>query len=199
MSDHLLWQLNDFSEAECLAGTLVIGNLNEDGLLQAGLEEIAAKSGFSLEEVETVLRKIQAFDPPGVAARDLRECLLIQARQFYPEEAVVRKILEDHLPQLAKKNYQAIAKDLGIPLEEVGRTARLIGELDPKPGRYYDETIPYITPDVFVYKIGDEYVVVLNEDGCASTRIIGIFSGNGPRPRGAPKNTSTTRSGRRSG
>jgi RNA polymerase sigma-54 factor len=174
LSDHLLWQLrlNDFSEAECLAGTLVIGNLNEDGLLQAGLEEIAAKSGFSLEEVETVLRKIQAFDPPGVAARDLRECLLIQARQFYPEEAVVRKILEDHLPQLAKKNYQAIAKDLGIPLEEVGRTARLIGELDPKPGRYYnDETIPYITPDVFVYKIGDEYVVVLNEDGLPKLRI----------------------------
>jgi RNA polymerase sigma-54 factor len=146
--------------------------LNEDGLLQAGLEEIAAKSGFSLEEVETVLRKIQAFDPPGVAARDLRECLLIQARQFYPEEAVVRKILEEHLPQLAKKNYQGIAKDLGVPLEEVGRAARLIGELDPKPGRYYnDETIPYITPDVFVYKIGEEYVVVLNEDGLPKLRI----------------------------
>ncbi len=174
LSDHLLWQLrlNDFTETECLAGTLVIGNLNEDGLLQAGLDEIAAKSGLTLEEAETVLRKIQAFDPPGVAARDLRECLLIQARQFYPEEVVLPKIIEDHLPQLAKRNYQAIGKDLGVPLEEVGRVARLIGELDPKPGRYYnDETIPYITPDVYVYKIGDEYVVVLNEDGLPKLRI----------------------------
>jgi RNA polymerase sigma-54 factor len=150
----------------------LIGNLNEDGLLQAGLEEIAAKSGLSLEEAEGVLSKVQAFDPPGVAARDLRECLLIQARQFYAEDVMVRKIIEDHLPQLAKKNYQALAKDLGVPLEEVGRAARLIAELDPKPGRYYsDETIPYITPDVYVYKIGDEYVVVLNEDGLPKLRI----------------------------
>jgi RNA polymerase sigma-54 factor len=174
LSDHLLWQLrlNDFSEAECLAGTLVIGNLNEDGLLQVGLEEIAAKSGFSLEEAETVLQKIQAFDPPGVAARDLRECLLIQARQLYPQDAVVQKIIEEHLPQLAKKAYQAIVKDLRISIEEVGRAARQIGELEPKPGRYYsDETTPYITPDVFVYKIGDEYVVVLNEDGLPKLRI----------------------------
>ena len=97
---------------------------------------------------------------------------MIQARQLYPQDSVVQKIIEEHLPQLARKNYQAIAKDLGIPLEEVGRAARLIGELDPKPGRYYnDETIPYITPDVFVYKIGDEYVVVLNEDGLPKLRI----------------------------
>lgn len=174
LSDHLLWQLrlNDFTETECLVGTLIIGNLNEDGMLQAGVEEISAKSGVSPEEVEAVLRKVQAFDPPGVGARDLRECLLIQARQFYPQDGVVQKILEEHLPQLAKKNYQAIAKDLGVPLEEIGRAARLIAELDPKPGRYYsDETIPYITPDVFVYKIGDEYVVVLNEDGLPRLRI----------------------------
>jgi RNA polymerase sigma-54 factor len=174
LSDHLLWQLrlNDFSEAECLVGTLIIGNLNEDGLLQAGLDEISAKSELNPEEVEAVLRKIQNFDPPGVGARDLRECLLIQARQLCPQEDVVQKILEEHLPQLARKNYQAIAKDLGVSLEEVGRTARLIGEMDPKPGlNYSDETTPYITPDVFVYKIGDEYVVVLNEDGLPKLRI----------------------------
>ncbi len=174
LSDHLLWQLrlNDFSEEECMVGTLVIGNLNDDGLLQVGLEEIAGKSGFGLEEVEKVVRKIQAFDPPGVATRDLRECLLIQAQQFYPQDTVVQRILEDHLPQLARRNYPAISKDLGIPIEEVARATRLIGELDPKPGRYYnDETIPYITPDVYVYKIGDEYVVTLNEDGLPKMRI----------------------------
>ena len=174
LSDHLLWQLrlNDFSEDECLIGTLVIGNLNEDGFLQAGGEEISAKSGFPPEDVEGVIRRVQGFDPTGVAARDLRECLLIQAQQFYPQETYVQKILQDHLPQLGKKNYQLIAKELGISLDEVIRVTRLISELDPKPGRYYsDETIPYITPDVYVYKIGDEYVVVLNEDGLPKLRI----------------------------
>jgi RNA polymerase sigma-54 factor len=84
----------------------------------------------------------------------------------------VHKVIEEHLNQLARRNYQAIAKDLGVALEEVGRAARLIGELEPRPGRYYnDDTIPYITPDVFVYKIGDEYVVVLNEDGLPKLRI----------------------------
>jgi RNA polymerase sigma-54 factor len=132
LADHLFWQLrlNDFNEDECLIGTLVIGNLNEDGLLQAGLEEIAAKSGCDPEGVEKVVRKIQAFDPPGVAARDLRECLLIQAQQYYPQEAVVRKILEDHLTQLGKRNYPAIAKDLGIPLEEVIRATNSIPNRD---------------------------------------------------------------------
>jgi RNA polymerase sigma-54 factor len=174
LSDHLLWQLrlNDFSEDECVIGTLVIGNLNEDGFLQAGVEEIMSKSGFPAEDVERVIRKIQAFDPTGVAARDLRECLVLQAQQFYPEDPVVQKILQDYLPQLAKKNYHGIAKELGVSLDEVVRATRLISDLDPKPGRYYsDETIPYITPDVYVYKIGDEYVVVLNEDGLPKLRI----------------------------
>jgi len=174
LSDHLLWQLrlNDFSEEERLIGTMIIGNLNEDGILQVSLEEIASQNGFDPATVEGVIRKVQAFDPPGVAARDLRECLILQAQQVFPGENLVQKIISDHLGLLAKRGYQAIAKELQVPMEEVVRVARLIGELEPKPARgFSEENIPYITPDVYVYKVGDEYIVVLNEDGLPKLRI----------------------------
>jgi len=174
LSDHLLWQLrlNDFSEEERLIGTMIIGNLNEDGQLQGSLEEIASQNGFDPATVERVIQKVQAFDPPGVAARDLRECLLLQAQQVFPGETLAQKIISDHLALLARKNYQAIAKELQVPMEEVVRITRLISELDPKPGRSFsEENIPYITPDVYVYKVGDEYIVVLNEDGLPKLRI----------------------------
>ena len=174
LSDQLLWQLrlNDFTEEERLIGTMIIGNLNEDGLLQVSLEEIASQNGFDPATVEGVIRKVQAFDPPGVAARDLRECLLLQAQQVFPGEKLAQRIISDHLGLLAKRNYQAIAKELQVPMEEVVRLARLISELDPKPGRgFSEENIPYITPDVYVYKVGDEYIVVLNEDGLPKLRI----------------------------
>ena len=172
--DHLLWQirLSNFDEEECMMATVIIGNLNEDGMLQGSLEEIAAQAGLDLSRMEKVIRKVQGLDPPGVAARDLKECLLLQAQQIYPDDSLVQRIIQGHLDHLGKKNYQLIAKELAISLEEVVRASRLICELDPKPGRAYsDETIPYIIPDVYIYKIGDEYVVVLNEDGMPKLRI----------------------------
>ena len=172
--DHLLWQirLSNFDEEECMMATVIIGNLNEDGMLQGSLEEIAAQAGLDLSRMEKVIQKVQGLDPPGVAARDLKECLLLQAQQIYPDDSLVQRIIQGHLDHLGKKNYQLIAKELAISLEEVVRASRLICELDPKPGRAYsDETIPYIIPDVYIYKIGDEYVVVLNEDGMPKLRI----------------------------
>lgn len=174
LAEHLLWQLrlSNFDEEECIIGTLIIGNLNEDGFLQYPLEEIAVQSGFPLAKMEGVLKKIQAFDPPGVAARDLRECLLIQARQIYGGNPIVIKIIENYLDQLGRKNYQAIAKGLGISWEEVVQASRLISVLDPRPGRAYsEENVQYVIPDVYVYKIGDDYVVVLNEDALPKLRI----------------------------
>lgn len=174
LSDHLLWQLrlNHFSEDERLIGTLIIGNLNEDGLLQVSLEEIGAQSGFDPETVQKVMQRVQTFDPPGVAARDLRECLLLQAQQLFPQELLMQRIISSHLNILAKKGYQSLARELGVPLEEIIRSTRLISELDPRPGRRFsDDNIPYITPDVYVFKMGDEYVVMLNEDGLPKLRI----------------------------
>jgi RNA polymerase sigma-54 factor len=174
LADHLLWQLrlNHFTEEERLVGTLIIGNLNEDGLLQVDLEEVAAQTGFDLDSVQKVIQKIQAFDPPGIAARDVRECLLLQAQQIYPQEPLVQEVIRDHLGLLAKKNYQTIARHLRVSVEEVVRATRLIGELDPRPGRRFsDENIPYITPDVYVFKMGEDFVVMLNEDGLPKLRI----------------------------
>jgi RNA polymerase sigma-54 factor len=174
LSDHLLWQLrlNHFTEDERLIGTLIIGNLNEDGLLQVSLEEIGAQSGFDPETVQKVIQKIQAFDPPGVAARDLRECLLLQTQQLFPQELLMQRIIGSHLNLLAKKGYPSLVRELGVPLEEIIRATRLISELDPRPGRRFnDDNIPYITPDVYVFKVGDEYVVMLNEDGLPKLRI----------------------------
>jgi RNA polymerase sigma-54 factor len=174
LADHLLWQLrlNHLTEEERLIGTLIIGNLNDDGLLQVSPEEVAVQSGFNPETVQKVIQKIQAFDPPGVAARDLRECLLLQAQQLYPQESLMHRIIDGYLPLLGKKNYQTLTRELGAPMEEVIRAARLIGELDPRPGRRFnDESIPYITPDVYVFKMGDDYLVMLNEDGLPKLRI----------------------------
>jgi RNA polymerase sigma-54 factor len=178
LADHLLWQLrlNHLTEDERLIGTLIIGNLNDDGLLQASAEEVAVQSGFDPETVQKVIQKIQAFDPPGVAARDLRECLLLQAQQLYPEESLMQRIIQNHLSLLAKKNYQTLTRELGAPLEEVIRVTRLIGELDPRPGRRFnDESIPYITPDVYVFKMGEDYLVMLNEDGLPKLRINSFY------------------------
>jgi RNA polymerase sigma-54 factor len=118
------------------------------------------------------MQKIQTFDPTGVAARDLRECLLLQAQQLFPQELLMQRIISSHLNILAKKSYQSLARELGVPLEEIIRSTRLISELDPRPGRRFnDDNIPYITPDVYVFKMGDEYVVMLNEDGLPKLRI----------------------------
>ena len=174
LADHVLWQLqlSHLGEEERLIGTFIIGNLNEDGMLQMTIEEIASQSGFDRTAVERVIQKIQAFDPPGIAARDLRECLLLQARQIYPQESLMEKIIDRHLDLLAKKNYQSLAKELDVSLEEVIRSGRLIGELDPKPGRRFsDEHTSYITPDVYIFKMGEDYIVVLNEDGLPKLRI----------------------------
>jgi RNA polymerase sigma-54 factor len=140
--------------------------------LQFPLEEMAVQSGFDLASLEKVLKKVQTFDPPGIAARDLRECLLLQAQQMFPDDELLRKMIDGHLQHLAAKNYRLVAKELGVPLEEAIETARRITHLNPRPGRSFtEEQVPYITPDVYVYKVGDDYIVVLNEDGLPKLRI----------------------------
>ncbi len=166
--DHLMWQLqlSDFSKDEEEIGILLIGGVNDDGYLQETLEEIAEKAKVPLEKVEAVLQKVQKFDPPGVAARNLKECLLLQIRYFGHEREAMEKLVSNHLGELEKKDYKRIAREMKIPLERVIELAKLIHELEPKPGRPFSESsAQYITPDVYVYKVGDEWMVVLNEDG----------------------------------
>ena len=123
-----------------------------------------------------MLKRVQEFDPIGVGARSLGECLLIQARHIGADDEVVVGIIEKHLSNLEKKNYQAIAKDLGQPVEEIYEAAKVVKGFDPKPGRQYTSEEPtYITPDVYIHKIGDKYFVVANDDGLPKLKISDFY------------------------
>jgi len=178
LTDHLLWQLNlsPFDETERQIAEEIIGNLNEDGYLIASLEEIAEQVHAEIPAIESVLKKVQDFDPVGVASRNLQECLLKQVEQLELDNSTVVAILENHIGDLESRKYPAIAKALGVTLDEVLGAAKVISHLDPRPGRpYWQEDSHYIVPDVSVYKIGDEYVVVLNDEGLPNLRINSFY------------------------
>jgi RNA polymerase sigma-54 factor len=178
--DHLAWQLQlcRLSPTEERVGMLVLGNLDDDGYFKIeGFEgdpliRVAQEAGASVSEAERVLKRIQHFDPIGVASRDLQECLLSQAHHLGAEEGVVGAIIKRHLKLLESRNLPAIARELHVPLEEVVAAVRIISAMEPKPGRNFAGEEPqYITPDVYVYKVGDKYMTVLNDDGLSKLRI----------------------------
>jgi RNA polymerase sigma-54 factor len=174
LEDHLVWQLrlSDFSEEEREIGGLIIGNLNMDGYLDATIEEIAQMAGVEPAKVERVLARVQTFDPQGVAARDLKECLLIQARTLELEDNLPVRIIEEYLHFLETKNYSALVRALKRPPEEVKAAVDVILGLDPRPGSAFNqETVEYISPDIYVFKVDDEWVILLNEDGMPKLRV----------------------------
>jgi len=175
LSDHLLWQLHlSTSDAGLVkGGEWIIGNLDDDGYFRATLDELAQQSGLSLREMERALELIQGFDPLGIGARDLRECLLIQVRQLDLQDTLVAKIIQHHLGDLEKRKYPDIAKALNVTPQEVMEASQLIiHELEPKPGRpYVASDTNYVVPDVYVIKIEDRYEVQLNDEGLPRVRI----------------------------
>lgn len=176
--DHLLWQLHlsTLGGREQEIGTEIIGNLDDDGYLKASLDEIAAKTNAPIQEVEAVLKRIQEFDPIGVAARDVKECLLLQAAKLDGETNLVRRVLNDCLPDLERHDYAHIAGKMGLSPEKVDEIVHIISALDPKPGRPFNKEIPqYITPDIYVSKVGDDYVVTLNEDGLPKLKVSDFY------------------------
>jgi RNA polymerase sigma-54 factor len=179
LSEHLMWQLKmtELNESQMEIGAMIIGNIDPSGYLkEPPLEDISAEAGVGIEVAEEVLMRIQTFDPVGVGARSLAECLLIQAMHFGQDDDLVIKIIKSHLPNLERKNYQAIARDLKQPVEEVYEAAKVIMEFDPRPGRQYSSEDPhYITPDVYIHKVGDRYFVVPNDDGLPKLKISSFY------------------------
>ena len=178
LADHLLWQLSLLPDNQQLSeiGAAIIGNLNDDGMLVASLEEIAAMGPWKIEEVERVLKVVQGFDPIGVAARDLQECLLLQIRHIGLEGTPTEKIVTEHLRLLQGHNVPEIAKRLGMPIEDLKEHIEIIRHLDPKPGsRYNPSQSHYVIPDVYVVKVEDQYVAVLNEEGLPQLRISPVY------------------------
>ncbi len=174
LEDHLAWQLSmvSLTEHERHLGELIIGNLSDDGYFNTNLEDIAREAGLVLEDAEEILKIIQNFDPVGVGSRNLQECLSIQAKFLVPRHPLVEQIIERHLNDLERKNYSAISKTLGVSLEKIIEATRLILEFEPKPGRsFHTSDTQYITPDIYVYKVADEFMIVLNEDGMPKLRI----------------------------
>ncbi len=171
---HLEWQISvsDLTENERVLARMIIGNLSEEGYFIGSLEDIVKELEFDFEDAEEVLKVIQRMDPIGVAARDLRECLLVQARMIFEKESLALKMVENHLADLEKRNYQSITKALGCSMEDVAAASKRILELNPKPGRTYSANdTHYIVPDVYVYKVGEDYAIQLNEDGMPKLRV----------------------------
>lgn len=178
LEDHLVWQLrlSKLSEHEEGIGFYIVGNLNEDGFLVVSLEEICQATQAAPEEAEMVLRRIQFFDPVGVAARDLRECLLIQLENLGLRDSLATRIISDHLTQLETKRYEKLAKELGVSVDDVVDASHVIASLEPKPARGFgDDEARTIIPDVSVEKIGDEYMVFLNDEGVPRLRVSPLY------------------------
>jgi RNA polymerase sigma-54 factor len=174
LNDHLLWQLllaSPTKEEEQI-GSLIIGNLNRDGYLDVSINEIARSNGFSAGRVEQVLYLLQTFDPAGVCARNLRECLLIQARRLGLDDTIIISVITDHIKHLENKNYKVICRALNISIADVVSAVNVIKGLEPKPGHQFsDEEPQYISPDIYVYKFEDEFIILLNDDGMPKLRI----------------------------
>ena len=172
--DHLKWQLSCsfFNVDEEKVAEVLIESINEDGYLTVPLEEIAKDHKWELDLVEEVLELIQDFDPIGVGARDLKECLLIQCNQYAKDKEDLSLIIKNHLKDLENKNFSAISKSMDLNLEAVHELYKIIKNLDPNPGRVFCNTqTSYITPDVYIKKIQGEYLIILNDEGLPRLKV----------------------------
>ncbi|MEW6079335.1 MAG: RNA polymerase factor sigma-54 [Thermodesulfobacteriota bacterium] len=190
LKDHLLWQflMTRPGEEEERIASLIIGNINEDGYLEAGIEEIALAVPAAPEKVSGVLTVIKTFDPPGVGAANLAECLMIQLNQLGISNPVIRDIITHHLKDLENKNYKAITRALKIRLEEALAAISVIRNLEPRPGRQFREDEPrYIIPDIYVYKHENDFVIVLNDDDLPRLNINPYYRKAVQRNSGTPR------------
>ncbi len=174
LAEHLMWQLHmeECNQRERVAAAVIIGNLDSNGLLLSTLQEIADRNELAMDDVEDGLAIVQGLDPLGVGARSLCECLLIQAKVLFPKDRVLIGMLSDQWPSLAKKDYKAIARGVGVSMQRVVDAVRRLATLEPRPGREFTSEEPrYITPDIHVIKSGGEYIIQLNEEGVPKLRV----------------------------
>ena len=179
LQDYLEEQLRmtSFDEEDMDIAELLIGNIGDSGYIQGDiLEEIARSQNVEEEQVEWVLEHIQNFDPLGVGARTLQECLQVQAEHYYPGEDKLLLLIEEQLKNLEKHDYKRVQKELKVSVDELRDLMAKLATLEPKPGRNFaTEQTHYVTPDVYITKVGEEYVVHLNEDGLPKLRINNFY------------------------
>lgn len=174
LSDYLNGQLDlcEISEDIHDIAYYIVGNINEDGYLTLTVEEIAEALEVALHQVEEALQVVQGLDPTGVGSRNLQECLLIQIRAAGLEGTLVERLVRGYLLLIEGRQFKEIARDLGCELEEISHALEILRRFSPKPGEKYSSKEPlYIQPDVFIQKVGDEYEVVMNDDGLPKLRL----------------------------
>ena len=176
LAEVLQAQTAAFSREDQVVVQAIAGNLDEWGYFRMSSAEVATMLGVTEQYVEEVLKKVQQLDPPGVAARDLKECLLLQLRREGKGNSLASRIVAHYLPQLARHQYEEIAKNLRVKLPEVLKAFQVIAGLEPHPGRPYvaveEQTV---IPDVIVIPEGEEFLVRLNEEGLPRIRISDYF------------------------
>jgi RNA polymerase sigma-54 factor len=178
LADHLMWQLSVSicSEQVRKAAELIIGNLDENGYLMTTLEEIAQSNEYTMDDVEEALAVVQEFDPPGVAARDLKECLILQLKLVDPQNTLAQQIVSDHLKMLQNNQLKEIARALNRPVEAVKRAVDVVKRLDPRPGLRYNKTEPrLVEPDVQFRKVDGEWQAFLNDDDLPQLRLSPVY------------------------
>lgn len=171
--EKLIWQLEleNFNEEEKLIGRIIIGNIDDDGYIRISTEEIAKQLNLPVEKINRVLGRIQEFDPPGIGARNLKECLLIQVKQQNIVDPLITELIENWLEEIEQKRYEKLMKKLDIDENRLKSALKIIRSFNPKPGLSMSttQTIP-IVPDVIVKKVGDDYIVMLNNAGIPRIR-----------------------------
>ncbi len=176
--DYLMWQVKmaGFNEEEEKIAIILVNNIDDDGYIKTDFAQIAQDESVSVEELTEILPFIQEFDPPGVGARDLKECLLIQAKHLEEDTNDLVNLIQNHIKDLEKKHYDAIAKAMNIPVTDVHELCKIIYTMEPKPGRSFStHDVHYVTPDVYIYKVGDDYLVSLNEDGLPRLKVSNLY------------------------
>lgn len=178
LSAYMQWQLSDLNLAdkEIDIAMFIIGNLDRHGFLQVNLDDISEFTGCSTETAEKVLELIQGFDPPGIAARNIRESLLLQLKRKDLENSLAYRIVDEHMDLLETRNHALIARKTGVTVRSVTKEIEIITSLTPFPGNEFSsEETNYVIPDVYVFKVDDEYVIQLNNDGLPQLKLSGDY------------------------
>ncbi|MBI4843814.1 MAG: RNA polymerase sigma-54 factor [Nitrospirae bacterium] len=176
--EHLLWQLRLSNIPESIGHVIeiIINNLNEYGYLEASLDEVAKASETDIQTAEKALSLMQGFDPAGVGARNLQECLILQLKPLELQDTLVEKILRHGFNELERKNLKQLASKFNASLDDISAAVKIIEGLEPRPGRNYSsEEANYITPDVFVEESDGKYVITLNNEGTPRLRISAFY------------------------
>lgn len=178
LAQHLMEQVRDtdLNEEDRAIAELIIGNIDDYGYLMATIEELAASANQPIEKFSGVLKVIQGFEPVGVGARDLRECLMLQLERAGKQETLEYRIIRDHMEALGKRKIPEIARGTGQDVDDVQEALARIGRLEPRPGRAFLPVVEqYVAPEVFVVKNGDDFTVTTNDEQIPHLRISNVY------------------------